>query len=351
VSRSPRPPADRGQSRPNKYFRILINIGMATIFRCVPTISLSLLAAAPQALAQGAVRGSAQAATAAPAPAATAPGAGPDAQQRQQKFLYLLRTYPQRPPDQTLGQVEQLIEQGPFPERDRCLFWLGSARLSLGDRQAARAWFARLAREYPDSVWVQRSFLGLAEASAAEHDFNDSLSWYSRADHSKDAAVRELARIARPNVLTLQKRQHLAWACAAALALGLLGLLAAIARRASTSAVWLSSPSLRSRLQAILRALAPPAEARILLPLLAVLALASLAQDRAPRQATLELCIAGGVLSWLSGAFLRGRLLARAQRLVFALWVLLLLGCGAYLAVWRHDLVGMVLETWRAGPD
>ncbi len=263
----------------------------------------------------------------------------PDAQARQEKFTYLLRTYPQRPPAVTLAQTAALIEEGPFAERDRAEFWLGSAKLALGERPAAREWFARLARDYPDSTWVQRSLLGLAQAAAVERDYRASLDYYARAQASRDPAVRELARIAVPQIEVQVRRQRLGWLCGALLALGLLALLLA-----SLRAGW-------SRAETALRALAPAREARLLFPLLAVLALASLRQDPAARGAALELCAVGASLVWLSGAFLRGRAMRLPMRALYACAMLLLLGCGSYLAIWRNDLVGMVQETWRAGPD
>jgi len=285
-----------------------------------------------------------------------APAASDGAAAREQQFLYLLRTYPERPPNVTLGQVAQLIDQGPFLEQDRATFWIGSARLALGDRAAARHWFSRLAREHPGSVWVQRSYLGLAEAAAMERNFNESLGWYARAEKADNATVRELARIARPQILTLQRRQWVGWGCAAVLALAVLALAAATLRAARQSEPSIDSESEkpgRSRAGLLRRALALPAEARILLPLLAILALSSLRQDPAPRGAALELCLFGGGLVWLSGAYLRARPRAMSWpgRAAYALAALLLLGCASYLAVWRHDLVGMVMETWRAGPD
>ena len=260
-------------------------------------------------------------------------------QTREDRFLYLLRTYPERKPDLTLGEVAQLVDQGPFAERDRAIFWIGSARLALGNREAARSWFARLARESPDSIWVQRSYLGLAEAAAMERRFDEALRWYSRADLSSDATVRERARIARPQILTLQHRQWFAWLCAAILVLASLSLITATWRAADRSE--------RAR------AFRPPTELRILAPLLAILALCALRQEPAPRAATLELCLFGGGLTWLSGAYLRASRAPQtlSRRIGYALLALLVLACGSYFAIWRNDLVGMVMETWRAGPD
>jgi len=94
-----------------------------------------------------------------------------------------------------------------------------------------------------------------------------------------------------------------------------------------------------------------PAETRIVLPVLAVLALLSTRVDPAPRAAVLTLCAGGALLSLLSGARLRALGAGRAARLTHALLGLLALVCVAYVAVYRADLIGMVKETFRIGPE
>jgi tetrahydromethanopterin S-methyltransferase subunit D len=82
-----------------------------------------------------------------------------------------------------------------------------------------------------------------------------------------------------------------------------------------------------------------------------VLALLSFRVDAAPRATILTLCAAGAVLTGLSGLRQRAmqpRGLARALHLVLTVGAL---GAVAYLAIYRGDLIGMVLETFRAGPE
>jgi hypothetical protein len=265
---------------------------------------------------------------------------------REERFLYYLRTYPERPPDVTLAAVAALVEAGPFAERDRALYWLGSARLSLGDREGMRRQFERLRRDHAGTVWVERSELGMAEAAAQERDFGAALAWYARASEAQDPAVRELARISRTQVILLQHRQRAAWAAQLFAGLVLLWLLGS-ALRLERAALARGEPGRGPR--QLLRA---PAEARVLLPVLLVLALIALQQDPAARLAALEICAAGALLAWLSGARLRalGEPALR-QRLLHGALVLLALAALAYAAVWRGDLVGMLLETLRAGPD
>src|SRR5205823_10906140 len=94
------------------------------------------------AVVLAAVVTTAVATTTATAPVTATPTA--TAEKAQERFLYLLRTYPQRPPRETLAQVEKLVDEGDFPDRDRAEYWLGSAWLSLQDREAARRWFGRV---------------------------------------------------------------------------------------------------------------------------------------------------------------------------------------------------------------
>ena len=256
--------------------------------------------------------------------AALVVAAAPEA--RQQEFEELLRTYPDRKPEETFARVAALVDAGEFPDRDRAEYWIGSARLAAGDRAGARAWFARLAREHPRSRWVERSFLGLGDAASQEGRFAEALDDYGRAQRSADPTVRELGRVSAGQARTLRARQR--------------GAVAAVCVAAAIAFFF----ALRGR-----RALWPvPAEARIGGPVLAVLALLSWRLDPAPRLAVIQLCGAGLLLAWVSGARLRTLERGRAAHVALGLAALF---CAGYAAVYKADLVGMVLETVRAGPE
>jgi tetratricopeptide (TPR) repeat protein len=245
---------------------------------------------------------------------------------REERFLELLRTYADRPPAETLRQVEQLVEEGPFEGRDRAEYWMGSAHLALGDFEGAREWFSRLSRDHPGTEWDERGWLGQGDAASAGRRYGEALRWYAKAQGARDAAVRELGRIDFARVRTLQFRQRLAW-LAGAVALAIAAVLAVGAGKL----------------------LPVPPETRIVVPVLAVLAVLSSRVDPAPRAAVLTICAAGAALSWLCG--IRMRTLRGPARLGHALLALVALGCVAYVAVYRANLVSMVEETFRAGPD
>jgi len=251
---------------------------------------------------------------------------------REQRFLELLRTYPDRPSAETFQRVARLVDEGDFPQRDRAEYWIGSARLSTGDRRGARAWFERVARDYPGSVWQERSWLGLAEAAAQERDYSAALALYRRAQQARDPAVREMGRISAVDILRLRARQRWAWACGiAALVIGAFFAIDGLRRGA--------------------RPWPLPSEARIVLPVLCLIALLSIRIDPAPRAAVFQLCGAGAALTILSGMRLRAVHPRGARKWLHAAVALVALFCAAYVFIYRADLVGMTLETFRAGPD
>ena len=265
-------------------------------------------------------------------PAATAQASDAQAQ-RQQRFITLLRTYPQRRPEVTLALVGALVEEGSFPDRARAEYWLGSAQLSLGERDGARAWFSQLARDYPESTWVERSVVGLGDAAAQERRYGEALAQYRRAAMARDGSVRELARIEAIQARLLQRRQRFAVAAGAL---------------AAAVALWLCASLWRRRPMALFPL---PAEVRIAGPVLAIFALLSLRQDPAPRAAVLEMACAGALLLLLSGLRLRAVPLRAKARAVHALATLAALCALSYVAIYRNDLISMVQETFRAGPE
>src|SRR5882762_6461746 len=169
-----------------------------------------------------------------------------------------------------------------------------------------------------------------SDSAAQERSYGEARAWYVRAQAGTDPAVRELGHISDGHARTLQRLQRMAWA-AGAVALAIAAFFALGGRRAR----WIPLP----------------AETRIVLPVLAVLALLSTRVDPAPRAAVLTLCAGGALLSLLSGARLRALGAGRAARLTHALLGLLALACVAYVAVYRADLIGMVKETFRIGPE
>jgi hypothetical protein len=209
---------------------------------------------------------------------------------------------------------------------------MGSAWLALQEREAARKWFGRVAKDHPGSVWVERSWLGMGDAAAQERRYGIALEWYGKAGTARDEAVREMGRVSASSTRTLRERQRWAWA-AGGVALVVAGLLGASLGRHRPVSLW-----------------PLPAEARIVVPVLAVLALLSVRQDPAPRTAILELCGGAAVLVTLSGLRLRAASPRGTARALHAAGTLAALSALVYVAVYRGGLVGMLLETLRAGP-
>jgi len=268
------------------------------------------------------------------AAALTIPAAGQDAlDARNLRFLSLLRSYPQRSPRDTVAQVERLVDEGDFAEHDRAEFWIASVLFSLNDGDAARRWFTRLQHDHQDSVWAERSFLSLGDAATQERRYALAVDWYGKAMSAKDESVREIARVSMPTVKALRSRQILAWA-AGAVVVAAAALLGVSLVRHRPLVVW-----------------PLPVEARVVLPVLFVLALLSTRLDAPQRAVVLELCAGSALLVILSGLRLRAAWPRGGARAVHAAGTLAALVALAYVAVYRGGMVGMLLETFRAGPE
>src|SRR5262249_11855579 len=162
----------------------------------------------------------------------------------------------------------------------------------------------------PGSVWEERSWLGLGDASSQERDYGAALEWYARAQSAHDAAVRELGGISIGQARLLRTRQRGSFAFTM-LAFSLAAFFALSALRRGG------------------RPWPLPAETRIVLPVLGVLALLSLRIDSAPRAAVLQLCAGGALVSLASGMRLQAvqpRGLRRALHVALALAALACIG-------------------------
>jgi len=266
----------------------------------------------------------------------------------QRQFIDLLRTYPQRPVAESHRLVEALVDAGPFAERDRALYWLGSARLSAKDLPGARGSFARLRREHPGSAWVERATLGEAEACGLERDYACALRWLEEAKVARDPAVRELGRLSTAQVKDLVSRRRIAVGGLVFAAAVLIFLLASFWRRRQRAIL---STRIGDPLRHAVAILPLPTEVTVLLPVLGMLALLSVRQDPAPRAAVLQICAAGALLVTASGLRLRAAAPGAAQRVLQIAATVLALAACVYAAIWRADLYAMVLETIRAGPE
>lgn len=287
-----------------------------------------MIAALLLALAPAAAASARSLPEAIPAP----PAMDAQAASRDARLLELQRSYPARPPAETLAMAARLVEEGPFPGRPRAEHWIASAWLSLGDPAGARAWFARLGRDHPAPPWAERAQLGLGDVAAAERRYGEARARYAVAAAAADPDVRELARSRDAQVRLLRQRQRTAWAAAAfgaAVALGF------------------AASALRHRPVALLPL---PGELHIAGPALALLSLAALAQDPAPRAAVLQICAAGALLLALSGWRLRAAAPRPWGRALHVLAALGALSASVYAILDRADLLGRVEETLRAGP-
>jgi hypothetical protein len=86
-------------------------------------------------------------------------------------------------------------------------------------------------------------------------------------------------------------------------------------------------------------------------PLAAVLVVLAMTGNPLVAAAVRTIAIAGAVVAWLSGAILSGPTRAGLTRtLVHAGLAAIAVASATYLAIDRHRMIDLVVETWRSGP-
>lgn len=244
------------------------------------------------------------------------------------------------PLDAVIARATALAD-APWPGAPDAALWLAEHLRRLRRHAAAQARYALVTARWPASPQAGAAVRGGAgnAIEAGAWDVAETLARQLPATDPGDRIVRDdlLAAIAGGR---LRSRLYLvAWIVAALVLAGLLGSLAEAVLRGGRR---LPSPR-------------PPLEVWFLVPLgLLVLAIAYVARPAiAPTVTTI---VAGGlVLAWISGMtldLLRAR--GRALRLRASLHVA---GCAVavvalgYISVMRHDLIDLLVETIRSGPE
>ncbi len=169
----------------------------------------------------------------------------------------------------------------------QALLWSAQQRLRGRDRTGARATLERLLASAPEGASAPDAQLLLADLEVERHDFARGLARYDAVEATGDERLRYLASEHRREASAARLRFIVAWAVG-----GLLGLVAA----------WRVRRALGGRTLWPL-----PEEAWRALPVALLLALASLGQPEAERQAVLTLSALGFALSWVTGAAWRAR--------------------------------------------
>ena len=246
-------------------------------------------------------------------------------------------------PAPAFERLEALLGAHPgYPRGFDARMWLGDGWLRQGRTARALTWYRDAAARSAEPAARFRAGKSAGDAllTAGDRDGADAAYRALVGQPGADAAVLDDAFEALALARARARNAALAWA---GIAIVLIAGIAALRRDAGS---W----------RAAARALArPPVEALFFAPVAALLIVASLGGNRLAAEAVIGLAIAGLAVAWGSGALLEaarrrgpvgaGRVLAHVVAAAVAVFAV------GYLAMTRHRLLDMLIETWRHGPD
>jgi hypothetical protein len=235
------------------------------------------------------------------------------------------------------------LSVAPWPGAPAATRWLADWLRRAERCPLARVHYARVIARWPGTAEAMAALRGATGCALDERDWASAEAWarqLASADPADRAVRDDLLRLAARG--RLRDRTYLAaWVIAIAVMIGLAAALAASVRQRA-----------RGARRAVLR---PPIEVVFLAPVAAVLIGVALTAHRAIAPAVATISLGGLVLAYLSGAQLEAlRWCGRARGWRSAGHVgLCLVGVAAlvFIAFTRDDLIDLLIETVRFGPD
>ena len=264
-------------------------------------------------------------------------GAGAE---RAQRFEALKAQGGLQPSEAALREAAALAQEA-WPGAGEVALWRAEALRRTGRLEAAAAAYDDVVARFPATAWAARAAEGAAAVAIQRHRWGDAEARIAKLPDTErdDRAVRDSLRVD-----LAAERAHVRWYVAAwvAFVAGLLLLIASLAQAAGS-------------LRAVGRALRPPIEVAFAVPVVGILLIAAATSHVEIGPAVALISIGGIAIAWLSGAALvaakaRGKpVRARVAGHVAA--SLIAIAGLVYVALTRHDLIEMVIETVRFGPD
>jgi hypothetical protein len=244
------------------------------------------------------------------------------------------------PSDAVLAEAAALAQEA-WPGAGEVALWRAEALRRIGRLGDAAAAYDAVVARFPATAWAARAAEGGAAVAIARHRWDDAEARIARlpATERDDLAVRDSLRGDLADERAHVRRYVTAWIAFAA---GVLLLIASLAQAAGS-------------LRAVGRALRPPFEVAFAAPVVGILLIAAATSHAEIGPAVATISSGGIAIAWLSGAALvaakaRGQRL-RARIAGHVVVSLIAIAGLVYVALTRHDLIDMVVETVRFGPD
>jgi hypothetical protein len=247
-----------------------------------------------------------------------------------------------QPDAEQVGRAEQLADAA-WPGAPTAALWLAEALRRAGRLADAQVRYAAVVARWPDRPEAQAALRGGAGCALDAHDWSLAEALASRLQPADpaDHRVRDDLLAAATRGRRRARWYAAAWIAIAVAFTALFGSLAEAALRSPRGTRW--------------AALRPPIEIAYLAPVAAVLIGVAFTAHRLIAPAVTAISLGGIALSWLSGAALeRLRTAGRPGGLRSAAHIALCVAgvaALAYVALMRDNLLDMLLETVRFGPE
>jgi len=240
-------------------------------------------------------------------------------------------------------QRGEALAAAAWPGAPDAALWLADWLRRSGRLIEAQAHYAVVRARWPQLPQATAALRGAAGCALDAHDWPlaEALAGHLPAAEPRDRSVRDELVAAAAHGRRRDRGYVAAWLAIAGAFAALLGSLGEAMRRRTAAPWW--------------AALRPPIEVMFLGPVAVVLLGVAFTAHRAIAPAVATIALGGLALAWLSGAALElVRAAGRSRRLRSALHLVACLAgvAGlAYVAVTRGDLIDMLLESVRLGPD
>jgi hypothetical protein len=249
------------------------------------------------------------------------------------------------PSDDTIAGIEALLAASPdLPIGARVAMWIGRAHLAHGRLDTSLAWFERAPGYAGGAALVWHARKAEADALLAGGRLDDAERAYRALGGTDDAARRGAAVIGLERVERARVWNTLArWAW---LAVVLFAAAMVVSCRRVTGSWRAAARALRK----------PPVEVIYLVPLALAISIGSFRTNVLAARAIVLIFCGGLITTWVSGAVLvsaqaRFGTVSARRALLHAGGAAVVVAAICYIAVMREQLLGMLTETVRHGPE
>lgn len=253
----------------------------------------------------------------------------------------ILQRYPERSEAESIRLMESLIAAHPtWVGLPKAYIWLGTVHDRAGRYRTAIDKYLEVTRRWPDTEDALDGFRGAGDSALSAGAFDEAEGYFRSMRNPDDPARVRTFIDAMRRLRTARLRARLYLASQIAVAVALLLLIVSLRRAAGS---WQASGA---------ALVPPPLEIIYMLPVAALLCFASFTAHYAIAPAVIIVCASGLVVTWISGAGLRamgrpglGRAVAHGVVCFIAVLAV------SYIALHRQQLLDMLIETVRFGPD